>query len=172
MHVLFVCTGNVCRSPTAERLAVAYAEELGITDLTAESAGTRAAVGRPMEPTAAQVLEGLGGNPTEFTARMLTADLAVEADLVLTMTERQREKVLALAPEQLKKTFTLKEAARLAEAADAKSVADLAAARPRHKADDTPEDVPDPMGQDEDTFLTIGSEIADLLGVISRSIRL
>lgn len=125
-----------------------------------------------MEPTAAQVLEGLGGNPAEFTARMLTADLAVDADLVLTMTERQREKVLALAPEQLKKTFTLKEAARLAEAADAKSVADLAAARPRHKSDGTPEDVPDPMGKDEDTFLTIGSEIAELLGVISRSIRL
>ncbi len=103
---------------------------------------------------------------------MLTADLAAEADLVLTMTERQREKVLALAPEQLKKTFTLKEAARLAEAADAKSVADLAAARPRHKAGESPEDVPDPMGQDEDTFLTIGSEIADLLGVVARSIRL
>ena len=51
-------------------------------------------------------------------------------------------------------------------------MADLAAARPKHKADETPEDVPDPMGQDEDTFLTIGSEIADLLGVVARSVRL
>ncbi|EHI45595.1 tyrosine phosphatase [Rhodococcus opacus PD630] len=171
MHVLFVCTGNVCRSPTAERLAVAYAEELGITDLTAESAGTEAVVGAAMEPTAAQVLEGLGGDPGKFTARLLTADLAVDADLVLTMTESHRDKVLALAPEQLKKTFTLKEAARLAEASDAKTVADLASARPQHKSDGTPEDISDPIGKDEETFLNVGSEIAELLGVVARSIR-
>ncbi|MHA4848201.1 arsenate reductase/protein-tyrosine-phosphatase family protein [Rhodococcus sp. MSC1_016] len=171
MHVLFVCTGNVCRSPTAERLTLAFAEELGLTDLTAESAGTRAMVGHPMEPTAAQVLEGLGGDPSGFTARRLTEDLAVDADLVLTMTERQREKVLAMAPEQLKKTFTLREAARLAVAADAKSVADLAAARPKHRSADGPEDISDPIGQDEETFLAVGSEIADLLGVLTRTVR-
>ncbi|WP_072689871.1 arsenate reductase/protein-tyrosine-phosphatase family protein [Rhodococcus marinonascens] len=171
MHVLFVCTGNVCGSPTAERLAVAYAEELGLTDLTAESAGTGALAGETMEPTAAQVLEGLGGDPSEFAARPLTSDLAVEADLVLTMTEGHRDQVLALAPDQLKKTFTLKEAARLAEAADANTVADLASARPQYKSSGSPEDIPDPIGQDEETFLNVGSEIADLLGVIARGVR-
>ncbi|MFZ2176782.1 MAG: protein tyrosine phosphatase [Rhodococcus sp. (in: high G+C Gram-positive bacteria)] len=171
MHVLFVCTGNVCRSPTAERLAVAFAEELGITDLTAESAGTRAMVGRPMEPTAARVLEGLGGDPSGFAARLLTPEIAGKADLVITMSERQRDKVLGLAPEQLKRTFTLKEAARLAEVANAASVDELAAARPLYQAETTPEDISDPIGQDEETFLTVGSEIADLLGLLARSVR-
>ncbi|KAF0963815.1 hypothetical protein MLGJGCBP_03082 [Rhodococcus sp. T7] len=128
-------------------------------------------VGHPMEPTAAQVLEGLGGDPSGFTARRLTEDLTVDADLVLTMTERQRDKVLALAPEQLKKTFTLKEAARLAVAAEAKTVAELAAARPKHRPEVTPEDISDPIGKDEDTFLAIGSEIAELLGLLTRTVR-
>ena len=40
--MLFVCTGNICRSPTAERLARAFADEHGLGDLTASSAGSRA----------------------------------------------------------------------------------------------------------------------------------
>lgn len=150
---------------------MAYAEELGITNLTAESAGTAAVAGESMEATAAQVLEGLGGDPNEFSAQPLTADLAAEADLVLTMTEDHRDQVLALAPDQVEKTFTLKEAARLAEVAGAKTVEDLASARPRHESNGSPEDIPDPIGQDEETYLNVGSEIADLLGVIARGVR-
>lgn len=124
-----------------------------------------------MEPTAAQVLEGLGGDPSGFSARPLTRDLAVEADLVLTMTEDHRDQVLALAPEHAKKTFTLMEAARLTEAAGARTVEDLASARLQHEPNGSREDIPDPIGQDEETFLNVGSEIADLLGVIARGVR-
>lgn len=170
MHVLFVCTGNVCRSPLAERLTTAFAEELGISRLTAESAGTRAMVGHPMEPTAAKALEGLGGDPAGFSARRLTPAIASDADLVLTMTGRQREKMLAMAPAQMKKTFTLREAARLAAAADATSVAELAAARAIFTPGG-PEDISDPMGQDVESFLMIGSEIADLLGSVLRRVQ-
>ena len=56
MHVLFVCTGNICRSPTAERLAVAYAARHGIADFTSSSAGTHAVIGHPIHPDAAAVL--------------------------------------------------------------------------------------------------------------------
>ena len=52
-----VCTGNICRSPTAERLAAAYAVQNGNPDITASSAGTRAVIGHPIHPDAAVVLE-------------------------------------------------------------------------------------------------------------------
>ncbi len=58
MHVLFVCTGNICRSPTAERLAAGLSS---MADLRASSAGTRAVIAHPMHPDAAQALMDLGG---------------------------------------------------------------------------------------------------------------
>ena len=169
MHILFVCTGNICRSPTGERLTQAFAEEAGIADLTASSAGTRALIGHPVEPTAALVLEGLGADPTNFRARRLSTAIASEADLILAMTERHRDKVLALAPTQFKRTFTLREAARLAEESDATTVAELAVARPRYHIQES-EDVADPIGADAETFHAVGLEIATLLGPLLRRI--
>ncbi len=145
MHVLFVCTGNICRSPSGERLARAYAAEAGVSGFTASSAGTRAMVGHPIEPTAARVLAGLGGDPTKFQARRMTTALASDADLILTMTESQRDKVLAMAPARLKRTFTLREAARLGSLADAGTVEDLARRQTPISCHRT-QDVMDPMG--------------------------
>ncbi|MCK0090474.1 protein tyrosine phosphatase [Rhodococcus sp. F64268] len=163
MRIFFVCTGNVCRSPTAERLTSAYAAEAGRADLTAHSGGTRAMVGYGMEPTAALVLQQLGGDPEGFTAQRITPALAEDSDMVITMSERQRNKVVEVAPRMMRVTFTLKEAARLMEASSATTVAELAAARAQHNAEPGPEDITDPMGQDEETFVAVGSEIADLL---------
>ncbi|MGI8646044.1 MAG: low molecular weight phosphotyrosine protein phosphatase, partial [Nocardioides sp.] len=67
-----VCTGNICRSPTAERVTRAFAVKHGLSRLTASSAGTRAVVGYGMEPTAAEVLRTLGGDPKGFRARQLS----------------------------------------------------------------------------------------------------
>src|SRR3954468_20311151 len=69
LHVLFVCTGNICRSPTAERLALAYSAGSNFENFTASSAGTRAVTGHPIEPVAACVLEKLGGDASDFAAR-------------------------------------------------------------------------------------------------------
>lgn len=110
MHLLFVCTGsNMCRSLIGERLTCAYAVERGLprTDLSASSAGTRAVLGSRMDPHAAVVLAGLGGDATGFRGRSLTAEQAAEADLVLTMTSKHRTSVLNVAPRALAKTFTL-----------------------------------------------------------------
>ncbi len=109
MHILFVCSGNVCRSVIAERLTLAYATERRIGDLTAESAGTRALVGFPIEPRAAAVIEGLGGVVTERRARRVDADMIARAELVLTMTEDQRDRVATLAAGSSMKSFTLTE---------------------------------------------------------------
>jgi protein-tyrosine phosphatase len=109
--VLVVCLGNLCRSPLAERLLrlrVATSAQVHVT-----SAGVNAVVGAPMDASAAEELVRLGGDPTGFAARQLTADLVGSADLVLTATRELRGQVVAMAPSALKRTFTLLELAAL-----------------------------------------------------------
>lgn len=164
VRLLFVCTGNICRSPVAERLTVARAAEAladspELARIEVMSAGTRAAAGSPMAPYSARALEPLGGDPAGFRARPLTAELAQSADLVLTMTRAHRSTVLGLAPRGLRRTFTLAEAAALAELADLSGLAlmpleervrelglRLDAARARRSAGSA-DDIADPMGQ-------------------------
>jgi len=165
VHVLFVCTGNICRSPTGERLAAAYAARHGIADFTASSAGTRAVIGHPIHPDAAAVLHELGGDAFGFTARQLKPKFASAADLIITMTTAHRDVVLEAAPRKLQRTFTLTEASRLASMDGAESLADLAALRPHLTTNDV-SDIPDPIGQSPEVFAAIGHQIADLLSPI------
>ena len=159
---MFVCTGNICRSPTAERLAAAYGARVQLPDLRVSSAGTRAVIGHPIHHDAALVIEKLGGDASNFAARQLTSRMASDADLVLTMTRAHRDSVLDLAPRQLNRTFTLTEVARLASECNARTVADLAALRPQLAGDEL-SDIPDPLGQSEEFFAMVGLQIADLL---------
>jgi len=162
VHILFVCTGNICRSPIAERLAVAYAARSRVTGLKATSAGTHALSGHPIQPDAARVIENLGGQAAEFAARQLTPAIAANADLVLTMTTAHRDDVLRLAPQQLHRTFTLEEAARLVSEGNAREITDLAALRPRFPTDQSL-DIPDPIGQNGSFFAIVGTRIAELI---------
>ncbi|MEO3760967.1 low molecular weight phosphatase family protein [Mycobacterium sp. B14F4] len=163
MHILFVCTGNVCRSPTAERLAMEYVARSHIQSvLTASSAGTRAMVGHPIQPFAARVLTKLGGDPYNFAARQITPRTAASADLVITMTRSHRDDVLELVPRRLDRVFSLLETARLVSDCSARTIEDLAAFRPLLPTH-TQFDIPDPMGRDETYFELVGSQIADHL---------
>lgn len=157
MHILFVCTGNICRSPSAERLATLFAP-----GLQAASAGTRAVIGHPVHPEAARVLLDVGADPAGFAARQLSPKIAGAADLILTMTRQHRDAVLEIAPRQLKRTFTLTEAAALTTGFAPDSLADLAALRPHLRAEQVA-DVPDPIGQSPDVFDRVGAQIAGLV---------
>nr|WP_308214681.1 low molecular weight phosphatase family protein [Mycolicibacterium bacteremicum] len=156
-----MCTGNICRSPTAERLAAANSSTVDAA-ITASSAGTHAVIGHPVHPHADKVLRDLGGDPDGFVARQLTGKIAAGADLVLTMSRAHRDAVLELAPQRLNRTFTLAEASRLVTEMDAQSVRDLALLRPHLSADETL-DIPDPIGQSPDVFASVGRQIAELL---------
>ena len=97
MRLLFVCTGNRCRSPLAERLAARWAAELlgpRAGEVTTLSAGTAATAGEPMEERSARALSELGGDPRGVAARILTPADVESADLVLTMTREHRRRVL------------------------------------------------------------------------------
>jgi len=162
VHLLYVCTGNICRSPTAERLSQAHCATTGNFRLDASSAGTRAVIGSPMQAEAESVLARLGGNSSNFTARQLTARVASGADLILAMTRAHRDAVLELAPQKLHRTFTLAEASRLISDHGVRTVADLAARRSSLTADESL-DILDPIGQSPKVFAEIGSQIAHLL---------
>ncbi len=162
LHILFVCTGNICRSPTAERLTRHYAAEHGIVELAASSAGTRALVGHPIHPEASVVLEAMGGDSSHFAARRLTHRIAREADLVLGMTTAHRDAVFEVAPQLFRKAFTLTEASMLTSTYAASSVEEMAALRPVI-GESNISDIPDPIGQDHGSFVGVGSQIAELL---------
>jgi protein-tyrosine phosphatase len=118
-RILCVCTGNICRSPTAERLLRHQFDLLLGADAAAfevVSAGTGALVGEPIEAHAAALLEAADVDTSAFTARMLAEAELKTADLVLAMTRQHRAMVATLLPATLPRLFTLREFARLASA--------------------------------------------------------
>lgn len=120
-RVLHVCTGNVCRSPMAERLTRAGLQARlgdGADRLLVESAGTWGHSGSPMEAHALTTLERYGVDGSDFRARELVAEHVVAADLVLAATRDHRAASVVLHPRAAARTFTLREFARLTGAVD------------------------------------------------------
>jgi protein-tyrosine phosphatase len=173
MHLLFVCTGNICRSPTAERLTRAFAVNHGLSQLTASSAGTRAVVGYVMEPTAAEMLRRLGGDPKGFRARQLSPANVASADLILTMTTRHRDRVLSESPRAMRRTFTLLEAGRLLTVpVEAETMVQrLTQARGQQTCGERMDDIADPIGLEYATFEAIGSQVAEALRPLLGALR-
>lgn len=114
-EVLFVCHANMCRSPMAEYIARRLLAEhpIGVA-----SAGTDAVDGAAMHPYAVEVAAGSGPDPAGFRTRRLRPEHLAAATLVLTATRRQRSVCTSLAPVALHRTFTLRQFARLAGAAE------------------------------------------------------
>lgn len=116
-EVLFVCHANQCRSAMAERLANrAFADRIGVrgSRLSVSSAGTQARAGVPMHDTAAAVLRERRAYAERFTSRLLTPPILETPDLILTATREQRSACMSLAPSVARRTFTLRQFARLA----------------------------------------------------------
>ncbi|MDQ0767854.1 protein-tyrosine phosphatase [Pseudarthrobacter defluvii] len=118
VRILTVCTGNICRSPVAERLLQAGLDQVVPGGFHVSSAGTRALVGEPMQPISADIVRTFGGDPDGFAARQLTPRILRGVDLVLTMTSGHRGEVLQLDASLLKRTFTIRELARMLDVLD------------------------------------------------------
>ncbi|KAA0919006.1 protein-tyrosine-phosphatase [Dietzia sp. ANT_WB102] len=167
ISVMTVCTGNMCRSPLAERLLAIRAAAVGL-DVVVDSAGTRAANGMEIHRETRRVLRGYGGDGGGFASRLLTARLLSGRDLVLTATRAHRDAVQELAPMLWKKTYTILEAARLADADETVTVEGLARARLSITTDDPALDVEDPIGRDPEVFDRTGAQISDAVDSIVR----
>jgi protein arginine phosphatase len=108
MHrVLFVCTGNTCRSPMAEGLFRLLAEREGLS-VEVRSAGVSAMNGGPVSEHSTRILIEYGAMPPSASS-MLTGQLADWSDLILTMTTAHKRLVIERHPHLVDKVYTLKE---------------------------------------------------------------
>jgi protein-tyrosine-phosphatase len=108
-RVLFVCTGNTCRSPLAEGLARDWERKRTPNGLTIEvgSAGVAAGPGSPASEQTIEVLKERGIDLTLHHARMLTPEMVDEADVIYTMTPAHAQAVMQIAPDSAHKVFPI-----------------------------------------------------------------
>ncbi|MET0190029.1 MAG: low molecular weight protein-tyrosine-phosphatase [Pseudonocardia sediminis] len=99
VHVSFVCSGNICRSPIAEKVLAAEVEALGLSDrVRVTSAGTgNWHVGSPMDERSAQVLAEHGFD-TAHSARQVDSEI-LSADLLVALDEGHLRSLQCSAPE-------------------------------------------------------------------------
>ena len=112
MRVLYVCTANICRSASAQALlreSLAAAPELeGVQVLSAGTDAIPGAQGCPVAPA-------LAGHAQEHHSQSLTAELVAWADLILPAARDHRPAIVALAPASRSRTFTIRQAGRIAD---------------------------------------------------------
>ena|ERR1022692_865036 len=114
--ILYVCSANLCRSVLAERLS---ARELtaclgtAAVNFPVGSAGTQGQNGTPMHPFTAAALTALGADTAAFSSRRLTGELVDHADLILTAGLAHRDAVVAARPAASRRTYLVREFARL-----------------------------------------------------------
>lgn len=162
LRVLFVCTANICRSPTMELLA---RELAGDADVAFSSAGTHARDGDPFNPDMAATLRpGIGD---AFRSRRATRAVLADADLVLTAEDVHRRHLLDDHPQLHRKVFTLGQfAATIAELPDLEG-RELVEAAGRRRAAPVPEhDVADPYRRGSAAAEAATGTITDMLHAI------
>jgi protein-tyrosine-phosphatase len=114
-QLLFICSGNTCRSPMAaaigkaeiaRRLGIPFAA-MGRANLQTVSAGVSAQVGAPMTDEAKQALRLLGIPPNGHRARNMTVELTHQVERIFCMTQAHRNAVIDLFPAAAEKTLCL-----------------------------------------------------------------
>ena len=142
MKIIFVCTGNTCRSPMAQALFEKKAAE-GNLDIQIESRGTSVYSDELINPKAVEALESVGITGFEHTAQQLTKQDILNSDIILTMTQQQKISITKVYPHYKYKIFTISE-----------------------YATDSKDDVTDPYGKSQIFYNFCVNEISKLVDVL------
>jgi protein-tyrosine-phosphatase len=142
-RVMFVCTGNTCRSPMAEGILRQMAENDGLEYMDVTSAGMSTYDGYPATSFAVRVAHNAGIDISSIHSTQLVNELMEEADLIIALAKNHYDQMLSMYPDSAHKVFLLK-------------------AFPEHGADPS-QSVADPIGLDlefyEKTFGEIKAEL-------------
>jgi len=136
-RLLFVCTGNICRSPMAEGLCRNLLESAG--DFEVASAGVHAARGMPPSPEAVDALREIGIEISDYRSQPISDELVESADYIFAMTREHRRLIELFYPSAADRLFLVRE----------------------FEGSDT--DVPDPIGQGRGVYDTCRDTIREAL---------
>ncbi|OPX17735.1 threonylcarbamoyl-AMP synthase [candidate division WOR-3 bacterium 4484_100] len=144
-NVLFVCTGNTCRSPMASGILKTLIEP---QYCEVDSAGTSAVSGLPPARFAMDVVKEYGGSIEEHRTKYLTYELIARADLILVMEMKHYDAVLELSSKARTKTFLLRE----------------------YKRGTGKKEVPDPVGRDRSAYEEVARIMLPILKRVAQDI--
>ncbi|MBI4026462.1 MAG: ribose 5-phosphate isomerase B [Verrucomicrobia bacterium] len=147
--ILFICTGNVCRSPMAEGLMRHMLR--GDKSLQVKSAGLSACHGQPPSENAIRALREIGADIAGIRSQPVTAELVHEAEAIFVMTHGHQRSLLSQYPTAASKTFLLREF--------------------EEGLSDFEREVPDPIGQSYFTYLDCRDAIQSALTSILKFIK-
>ncbi len=148
--VLFVCTGNSCRSVMAQYLLQKKLAELGRSDVQVLSAGMMRGQGMPASLETLELLKQEGVDAFRHRSQAVTRQMLNQADLVLVMERLHESHLLQMAPQIKNRLYLLRE---------------FADSRPDEKLD-----IPDPIGKSVDyyrqTFATIKQAVDKVAAIL------
>lgn len=155
MNILFVCTGNTCRSSMAEGMFKEKLKNINENNIKVSSAGISAIEGQMANEKAIKVLKSKGIDISSHRAKQITKEMVNQSDLILTMTLSHKKLILEYFPNEINKVFTLKEYGQ--------KIND-------EKSDRNNLDIADPYGMDYNVYKLSMMEIEAELDIIVKNI--
>ena len=140
-RIVFVCTGNTCRSPVAEIMLKTMLKQEQVKGIVVRSAGVKTTDGKKMSENSTKALKQLGYLPYGFKSRQLTDEIIEKADMLICMTENHKR-----ALGSIKNAYSISELTGVNE-------------------------IGDPYGCDLDTYLKTAKEIENACKIIVSEIK-
>jgi len=163
--ILFVCTGNTCRSVIAEALLKKMLRDNKRDDVEVSSAGVTTISGASASQSAKDILAREGISVSNHLSREITREMLQKADLILVMERVHESAVLRLAPEVKNRVFLLKEFAN--PVGNNNLVAKISNGA---KIDENNLDITDPMGKSSDFYEKTFGSIKEALEKVNKLI--